>query len=140
MRRIKGKFDRCGPLGPLFLLAHNPKVAGSNPAPANPFNRSSITTTVAVLRSSGHDLNPQLSPFARSGCYGSSYDTESPPKNGCFKNVEDMREAGAVIVAREWTSHAVESTVADVGPFPSIRTQGYHRIDARGAMRRKESA
>ena len=61
-------------------------------------------------------------------------------KNGCFKKFEDVREAGAAIAAREWTSHDVESTIADVGPFPSIRTQGYHRIDARGAMRRKEAA
>ena len=38
--------------------------------------------------------------------------------------IEDVREAGAVIAAREWTSHDVESTIADVGPFPSIRTQG----------------
>jgi len=28
MRRIKGKFDRCGPLGALSLLAHNPKIRG----------------------------------------------------------------------------------------------------------------
>jgi hypothetical protein len=28
-------------------------------APANPFNRSSIATTVAALRPSGHDLNPR---------------------------------------------------------------------------------
>ena len=40
------------------------------------------------------------------------------------KKIEDVREAGAVIAAREWTSHDVESTIADVGPFPSIRTQG----------------
>jgi hypothetical protein len=38
-------------------LAHNPKVAGLNPAPANPFNKSSITATVAALRSGGLDLN-----------------------------------------------------------------------------------
>jgi hypothetical protein len=56
------------------------------------------------------------------------------------KKFEDVREAGAVIAAREWTSHDVESTIADVGPFPSIRTQGNYRIDARGAMRRKEAA
>ena len=60
--------------------------------------------------------------------------------NDSFKKFEDVREAGAVIAAREWTSHDVESTIADVGPFPSIRTQGYHRIDARGAKRRKEAA
>ena len=35
---------------PVARWAHNPKVAGSNPAPANPFNRSSIATTVAALR------------------------------------------------------------------------------------------
>ncbi len=45
---------------PVARWAHNPKVAGSNPAPANPFNTSSIATTVAALRSCGHDLNPRL--------------------------------------------------------------------------------
>ena len=54
------------------------------------------------------------------------------------KKIEDVREAGAVIAAREWTPHDVESTIADVGPFPSIRTQGYHRIDARSAEIRKK--
>ena len=34
------------------------------------------------------------------------------------KKIEDVREAGAVIAAREWTSHDVESTIADVGPLP----------------------
>ena len=49
---------------------------------------------------------------------------ETGRKNDCFKKFEELREAGAVIAAREWTSHDVESTIADVGPFPSIRTQG----------------
>ena len=80
---------------PVARWAHNPKVAGSNPAPANPFNRSSIVTTVAAPRSCGHDLNLQMPPFARSGFSGSSHDTDRRQENGCFKNIEDLREARA---------------------------------------------
>src|SRR2546425_13289839 len=37
MRRIKGKLTDADRSVALFLLAHNPKVAGSNPAPATKF-------------------------------------------------------------------------------------------------------
>ena len=53
MRRIKGKLTAADRSGALFLLAHNPKVAGSNPAPANPFNKSSIasnTCSAGIVR------------------------------------------------------------------------------------------
>ena len=39
MRRINGKLTVADRSGALFLLAHNPKVAGSNPAPATKFQR-----------------------------------------------------------------------------------------------------
>ena len=58
-------------------------------APANPFNRSSITPTVAALQSSGHDLNPRWTPESPSisirlwtGC--GSAPTHSPSRT--FRN------------------------------------------------------
>jgi hypothetical protein len=63
-------------------------------APANPFNKSPIATTVAAPRSCGHDLNPQLSPFARSGCYGSSHDAESPPRKRLFQEYRGCAGGG----------------------------------------------
>ena len=36
MGRIREQIGRCGLLRRVMSLAHSPKVAGSNPAPANP--------------------------------------------------------------------------------------------------------
>src|SRR5712692_2816220 len=64
--RIPAKPDRaaasCGPRWFGWSRLITPKVAGSNPATANLFNKSSIARTVAALRSCGHDLNPNLTP------------------------------------------------------------------------------
>ena len=88
---------------PVLDLSASSRV-GSNHAPAIPFSRRSIATTIAAARSCGHDLNPRRPEFDRSSLFpwvGSAiHDAHIRQKNATLQSIEDVREAAAQVDGR----------------------------------------
>ena len=94
-------------------------------APANPFNKSPIVTTLAALRSCGRDLKPQISlqlHFSCSGLSAVGHDTDRRQENGCLKSLEDRRDLASV-PSNEWAAgpfgERVRFDLSPMGANPS---------------------
>jgi hypothetical protein len=117
---------------PSTHLAKLPET-GSNPAPANPFNKSSIAATVTAQRSCGHDLNPHELRFRRSGFPGRVSRHRSIPATCRDANHERARKTRLSRVSKNcalWAQLSSACRAAVSGSLTKYRSGGHPHVVA----------